>query len=484
MIAKLKYTIFIVLILITMHMNGQEMLGLGFSTYSGISGKNINPAFLTGSKVYLDVNLVGAGISAENNFGYIPRESGTIWSILRGDSLSYKYGAYTFNNFYEIHNKPYHNFAVMATVMGPGVMLQDGKQAFGVSLSFRSYQSAYHFPGLILRDIYNQGPVPADINQEHTFHNFGMASLSWAELSFNYAYDFYERYGDKLTAGIELKVLYGVEGFYSTTDTYKYKWTSYNTVQVDSLNTAMGMALPVDYNGTGANLKPWDKGHGLGLNLGILYTKNESNVSLKGEKQLCARPYEDYKYKIGFSIMDIGSIRFKNNARLYDIQAGGIATNQDQMKFYNTITGTMDFFSNLFLGDSTKALKDSTISMSLPTALSLQVDYHLKKDIYIGGLWIHPLRFNKRSLRRPAQLAVIPRYDTRMLGVSVPVSLYDYQQLRMGLALRIYTITIGTEKLGTLLGMGKLSGLDFYFNIKLHLEKGTCLSWKKGACSE
>jgi hypothetical protein len=65
----------------------------------------------------------------------------------------------------------------------------------------------------------------------------------------------------------------------------------------------------------------------------------------------------------------------------------------------------------------------------------------------------------------------------------MPVSWFNYQQLRLGLALRIYSVTIGTEKLGTLLGFGKLDGLDAYFDFKINLEKGRCLSWEKSACS-
>ncbi len=480
---KTKYAIFVALILLNIPMNGQEMLGLGFSNYSGISGKNINPAFLTGSKVYLDINIVGAGLSIENNFAYIPQGNANIWTIIRGDSLPQSYGSYKSNNFYTYYkNKPYYNIAAMVTVMGPGIMLQDGKHAFGVSLSFRNYESAHHFPGQFLQDLYNDGPSQNGSNKESSITNFGIASLSWAELSFNYAYDFYERYGNKITAGIEFKVLYGVEGFYTAMDQFKYHWATNYKIRLDTISATVGMALPVDYSGTNSNFNPWDKGHGVGFSFGLLYTKNVSNIPEKGEKALCAKPYEDYKYRIGFSILDIGRIRFKNNARLYQFQAGNLTFDTNQIQFTNTVNSTMRSLSQLIEGDSSKALKNSSIYLSLPAALSLQMDYHLRKNIYVSGFWIHPLRFSNRSLRRPAQLAVIPRYDTRMLGISLPVSWYDYQQLRLGLALRIYTVTLGTEKLGTLLGMGDLTGMDFYFNIKFNLEKGTCLSWKEGAC--
>ena len=372
MASKLKSTILFVLILLNIQMFGQEMLGLGFSNYSGISGKNINPAFLTGSKVYLDIHLVGAGISVENNFAYIPKGNGTIWSILRGDSLPEKYGQNGIQYFYTYHkNKPHYNIAGMATIMGPGVMLQDGKQAFGISVSLRNYESGYHIPGSILRNSYDQG-AGGNLHDEHSLKKFSAASLSWAELSFNYAYDFYERYGNKLTAGIELKVLYGVEGSYINMRTLKYHWQTNDLMQIDTLNASVGMALPIDYSREDStNLNPWAKGHGLGFNIGFLYTKEASNVAKKGEKALCAKPYEDYKYRIGVSILDVGGIHFKNNARLYQFQTGNVTLDANQIKFYNTVDSTMNYYSQLLNGNAAKTLTDSTISMSLPAALSL-----------------------------------------------------------------------------------------------------------------
>ncbi len=484
MTLKPKSTIIIVLILLNIHVNGQEMLGLGFSNYSGISGKNINPAFLTGSKVYLDINVVGAGLSVENNFAYLPNQNGNIWTILHGDTLPEIYGSYGYNGYFNYHRgRPYYNISEMATVMGPGVMLQYGKQAFGISVSARNYGSVYRFPGNILQNLYNKGNNSDVIGKEYSMKNFGFTSLSWGELSFNYAYDFYERYGTKLTGGIEFKVLYGVEGVYSELHTLKYHLVSESGVKIDTLSATLGMALPVDYYHDRADLNPWHKGNGVGFSIGFTYTKELNNAEPKEKNSFCANPYQKYKYRIGLSVLDIGSIRFNNNTRLYQIQTHNVTMDTNQFNVYNNIDATINSFMTQIQVDSTKALVDSTIKMSLPTALSLQMDYRLRKNIYISGFWIQPLRFNKKSLRRPAELAVIPRYDTRWLGVSMPVSWFNYQQLRLGLALRIYSVTIGTEKLGTLLGFGKLDGLDAYFDFKINLEKGRCLSWEKSACS-
>ena len=129
------------------------------------------------------------------------------------------------------------------------------------------------------------------------------------------------------------------------------------------------------------------------------------------------------------------------------------------------------------------SLKSNTIKIGLPTALSVQADFSLQNNIYIGGFWIHPIRINMSALRRPAQLAVVPRFETKYFELSVPLSLYEYRYPRVGIAARFYFLTIGTERLGTYLGMADMNGLDIYASVKISINKGSCKSKFGGACS-
>jgi len=138
--------------------------------------------------------------------------------------------------------------------------------------------------------------------------------------------------------------------------------------------------------------------------------------------------------------------------------------------------------SDVFNG-SHGTLTDTTMFLSLPTTLSIQYDYHFEGNFYLGAYWQQPLRFRLKSARRPPILAVIPRYETRAFGASLPVSFYNYEKIRVGASLRFYSFTVGTEKLGTFLGIGKLTGMDLYFSVRFNLDKGSCMSYKNGACS-
>ena len=52
-------------------LSGQEQLGQIFSSYSGISPLQINPALMTGSRVFVDLNVVGANSSFSNDIIYV-----------------------------------------------------------------------------------------------------------------------------------------------------------------------------------------------------------------------------------------------------------------------------------------------------------------------------------------------------------------------------------------------------------------------------
>jgi len=60
----------------------QQMTGLGFDNYNGAAGSQINPAFLTNSKVYMDINLGTADFFIENDMGYFNKDSTSFISLV------------------------------------------------------------------------------------------------------------------------------------------------------------------------------------------------------------------------------------------------------------------------------------------------------------------------------------------------------------------------------------------------------------------
>ena len=61
----------------------------------------------------------------------------------------------------------------------------------------------------------------------------------------------------------------------------------------------------------------------------------------------------------------------------------------------------------------------------------------------------------------------------------MPISLYEFSEPRIGLSVRFYNITIGTDKLGGLFNFSDFYGLDAYFSLRISLPKGRCFKLRQ-----
>ncbi|VAW30468.1 hypothetical protein MNBD_BACTEROID07-1773 [hydrothermal vent metagenome] len=458
----------------------QQMLGLGFDNYNGAAGATLNPAFLTNSKVYLDVNLVTADFFLDNNMGYINKDSTSFWDLVRMAGNSSYQNRNAALVAYEGQNKK--NFAISTRFQGPSIMIQRGRQAIALGVAVRSLSTGTNIPYQYVAS-HGRLTSPVLLHKNFNDHNFSLALLNWAEINLNYAYDLIDQGNTKLSVGAGIKFLFGVSGAYVAVRNLNFSVPDSNHLNVNNLDGDIAFALPVDYdNYNKSNFNPVFKGHGLGLDVGFLYTRLKTFTD-PGEKRLCAKPYADYVYKFGISIMDIGGIRFKHHTQVHQFNNRTANWQRFDTVQNRSINSTMRMLSDVFYGSPNASLTDTTMFMSLPTTLSIQFDYHLKENFYLGAYLQQPLRFRLRSVRQAPILAVIPRYETRVFGASLPVSVYNYEKIRIGASLRVYSLTVGTEKLGTFLGIGNLTGMDFYFSIRFNLDKGSCMSYKNGACS-
>lgn len=455
------------------------MPGLTFGNYSGINSVYLNPAMMTYQHNFLDINLVGADIFAQNDFAYIPGADYNMWDAVNTRSLPvYEDG----NNFLYYKNQNLKGTDVNLRVMGPSAMMQYGKHAFGITTGLRVMSTGNYVPWEMPVFGYEGMKYKPLHNIMFNDYDFDLQANVWGEIGLSYAYDFYHFLDKQLTIGVNVKYLLGYSGAYGDISNIKYMVQNDSTINIENLNAEVGFALPVDYdNSDFPDSGPTFKGKGIGLDIGVVYVKRKY-IDNKRFKRPCEQQYEDYIYRIGLSILDIGRINYKSNAQLHSFEDVGVLwQNFDTISFDN-INQVARQMSELFYGDPDASLKSNSMKIGLPTALSLQADYHFKEHIYLGGLWVHPIRFNNHSMRRPAQLTIIPRYETKYLEFSVPISLYEYSQPRIGASLRLYFITIGTDRLGTWLGTSNLDGMDIYFSIKIGLEKGKCRPKSHNKC--
>jgi hypothetical protein len=184
---------------------------------------------------------------------------------------------------------------------------------------------------------------------------------------------------------------------------------------------------------------------------------------------------DDYRFRAGISMVDAGQIKFTQSVqvnkfsnvtnRIWPGLIGFHATSIQQ--FFRSASFNM-------LGDSLASLTDqSYFRIWLPTALSAQFDYNFGNGLFVNATYIQGIPLGKPAVRRETMLAVTPRYETRIWEVNLPLSLLDFKHPAIGLAVRIYSLVIGTEKLGTLVNLTDIRGIDLYFSLGINLNPKT-----------
>jgi len=468
----------LILLLKNISVSGQEMLGTTLGNYAGINGLQLNPSALHNSKTYLEIQLLGMDVFVQNNYLYMKKseyrftnlfKSGYQWPTHPED-----YGTEV-RNFYHYSSTTHKNAFVQTRVNGPGAMLIWGPHAFALTTSVRTVVSLVNVPYDLANFIYlgiNYKP-----QQNITYNDHGpikATGLSWAEIGISYSNTFYARGFNILSGGISVKRLLGVGGMYINTNQLNYNIPNDSTVDIKNMTAEMGFSLPINYDANTPMISPLFKGGGFGVDAGITYTRLTRPHQTQYFNSLCAQPHEDYLYRVGVALIDVGGIDFSNNAVKMKIDnRPSYWENVTGMKF-GTINQFLDTISYKFYGNTTSAYAGNHFTLWLPSALSAQFDYHFREYWYVNASLILGFPISKAAISRPAEVSIAPRYETRAFEASMPISFYNWQLARMGLAIRYYWLTVGTDKLGGFFHFSDLTGFDFYFSLKLFFNKGNC----------
>lgn len=339
------------------------------------------------------------------------------------------------NVFYQadLGNNAYANFRLN----GPSVMLNKGPHAFAI---FDAARTAVSYRKI---DITN--------TSGRDYNAYKVAGLAWGEFGVSYAYQFKRFERNVWSGGITLKALGGAGGAYFA-----------NTGSSIDFSGAMANSLSNIGGGMGA-------GKGFGMDIGVTYEKKVRPVNLLTFQKLCQQKFQDYVYKVGISLIDIGNIRFTKNM-------SGTHFNQNITGSLHGIidSSTYDMVTDTNLQNYASSLSKDKFSMNLPTAVCIQFDYHYYKNWYFNGTFVQGLNITNNFVRRPTMIAFTPRFEKRWLEVNMPLSVSDMKYWRLGLSLRLWNFTIGSDNLLGSMGVGSKAGFDIYTSIKINFAKGRC----------
>jgi hypothetical protein len=469
-------------------LQGQHTVGLVSGNYAGSAGTVINPSSIANSWLKADISLFSASGFVENNYFYLPAPEGTIRNIITGEytfpfiSKPYGKGQRSVRAYYNDQSQK--NIFVQSRVTGPSAMFSWRDHVFAVRIGSRAVSSTRRVP----YDVANFSYYGMDFKPQHNIYyvrqNYNMASMAWYELNLSYATVLKRSHTNHWSAGITIGPALGYSGAYITSYDTRYIVYNDSILNVELLDAELGLSLPFDYEKDVADwLSPMVRGLGWGMDIGITWQYRDRSYQKKYPGNFYIKRFDDYKFKIGVSIVDIGWIRFTRNAEqhAYDnVSNNRINTNEME---YDNIRDELDYTSELFYGSPDASLRARQFSIYLPTAFSVQMDYRAYENVFVNAILMVPAWFIDPIIERPVVLAVTPRFESEFFEINIPLVLYDYRYPRIGVAVRLAGLTVGSDNLAGFLRGKDITGVDFYISYKVNLRNdGKHPYTSKGAC--
>ena len=443
----------IALMLVPLLGQAQERFGLSNSNYSGTTGTFLNPSSIVDNKVWLDIRLMGAGAWLHNNFLHIPNS--TAYPYLNG-STTPQYG----DNY--DNNKLNRHVYMQGHVTGPAGQLNIGEHAFAIGTSVRTYTNVNRVPADLAKLSIEGFDYLSLQNQDLSARNMSVDHISFAEISLTYGKILRKDHLGILTGAASLKLLSGITSAHFRADNLNYLVNDTNDMVVADFDGRLKYADPA-----------WMAGKGLGLDIGFTYKRTtESASSYVPHSKYNGCRSLDYIYKIGVSLLDVGYVRFKNaNAAdvSYSDGQGVLNTNISNPQTFNT---SLD---GLVVEEGSSTVKDR-YTQHLPTAVSVQFDYHFKKHIYFNLSGVQNILPSKYTgVIRPNIVSASARFEHKLFELAMPISLIEYRYPTVGLMARVWGISVGSDILTPFLFKHNIYRADVYFNINIPIYKSpTC----------
>ena len=471
-------------------LNAQNYLGIYGSNYSGVMGTDIQPASFVDSRFVVDINLASFNFGAWTNaLSFDTKDMPKWWtkSFLDSNYSAWMDPDSTFFDRYITRNYGpdtkktigfYNNIQVdvlnFMFHIKPTI-------AIGAAVKFRSITNIDDVDPKLAFLGENSLDYPALWNQQFNEELVNLNHLSWMEYGFIYSQVLKDGGEHFMKIGGKAKLVSGYSAAYFHTKNFDYNLYNEDTSQYLAGDFSYGYSTGL-LSGE-EQIKAASK-MGFGLDLGFVYEWRPDwkkyKYDMDGETDLWRRDQEKYTLRTGISILDIGGMKFTkgglsrdfsvNTSNLFDLQvfnsAGSLAE----------VDGVIDsLVNNPTTGWKENEEVGNTFFMNLPTALSLQADYHIWKWFYVNATGMISLqsRKNPNQVRVPNQFTLTPSFDHAWFGLHVPLSYNKYSGFKAGIGARLGPLTVGVNDLGFLFATGKkINGAAIYAGLRVPILYG------------
>ena len=475
---KLLPTLFLLLSLFT---NAQYFQGLRSSSFGGVTNVDYNPA-IADNHFLVDINLIGVGMNMTNNYVGLSRDKMLHWGSRTGN-LQDNYLQERVNG----HDK---SAVIAAQVQGPLSFMcswGDGgsknNNAFAFSYHINTVTNVDKFDETFARIAYLGAGTKAQSTLNYLSKglnnvNPSAKTLTWADFDLTYSRVVYDKGDHFIKFGGTLKFLLGIAGAYAHVDNLQYKWKNFDTLSVfnsqahyaysQGFVTSKGYATD-NYSQNVKDLFNYKYSYpSVAVDLGVIYEWRPEKEALKNKsyKNVWLNVQDLYKLSAGFSVMDLGAIRFKKGEYSGNFSATISDWRVGSAKFPDGLQSIDDTVrANFKVSPDNK----NYFTMWLPTRFNLFLNYNIAYGFGLNlSSTISPnMAPNRNMVHQASVLALTPKYDYLWFGAYLPVS-YDFKgNVNMGLTLRVGPLIVGMQDILGLFAKKFVYNTDVHVALKL-----------------
>lgn len=441
MIVKINRIFYTVALLLLANVSlGQSFTGYNTSNYAGIYGVFSNPASAAGYRYKWDLNIVGVDANAGNTYVSVPK------SVLfrQPDTMR-------LNRDYFLDqgaNRKQMAWEMAEIVLPSFLYAIDDQQSVSFTWRMRSSSSGGNLATPIANFFGINFPNPSFNGTSLSIPQLGVGSQIWHEMGLSYARVIKQGYSSRWKAGITLKLLSGVAAGYAAVKNATFEATNSRNASITSGTLYYGYNEGLDHwqNAPLNNLHLFQN-NGLGADIGLIYEYRPDNGGFGSYDESDA---DDYKLRLGVSFTDLGRIKYTKgefNADL-NLQRENIDPKQLEYRKNESLKQYTTRLNNYF----TPIASDKTFNMTLPAAMNFMGDYNIDNSFFIGVNAVIALTGGQRDVTKThalTQFNVTPRYESKLIGAYLPLTINRNAQADIGAAVRIGPVVFGASSLFT-----------------------------------
>lgn len=454
------------LFLLPLALNGQLFPGYHTDNYAGVHHLNFQPAEIVDSRYLFDFNLVGASFSAGNNYAALKRSA-----LFKSDSWNDP--NFQDNYMYEkLNGKPKTAYA-QARALLPSFMFSFGKNAIAFSSKANVVVNVEGVNEELAYMIWRELDYSQWWNRSIQNQNFSVQAMGWMDYGMTYGREVLKHKRHYVKAAVTGKLLQGILSaqFYSHNIDVSFPNSDY--INVNNSDVSYGHSNNFELDQDGLKYKFVGK-PGLGFDFGAVYEFRKNNedytYEMDGRDDWERRDKNKYVLKLGFSVMDFGSIAFTKGGLSRSFYA-----NTPNIPLDTFDKASVNYFDTLLNGYfQFKNDSGQVYRMDLPTSINFTADYNIWKGFYVNATAsVAPRRkSDPNKLRHISQFTLTPRYESRFFGAYLPISIDALSNWHVGFGLRAGPLVVGTNDISPLLFKKNIYDVNVYVMLRVPISFG------------